>query len=177
MLSSFFKTRHGNISSFHPTFVVFSPDDSNKGELGESSDTAGSKTVQSALMRSIDGSATESLEKRVTKTMAHLICICGLQNGMVECWVLSNSDNTHSSASMDITCPRGAHSQYYEASEYLRRSLTFWKPRVLGHEWRGFGHFDAYDSQRRIDQTEWILLFAFSSAVPSTLFGAWRSPV
>lgn len=93
MLSSFFRTRHGNISSFHPTLVVVSPEEDHQGTVDGSDDHAGSRTVLSALIRSIDGSAAESSEKRVTKTMAHLICICGLQNGMIECWVLSNSDN------------------------------------------------------------------------------------
>ena len=76
MLSSFFRTRHGSISSFHPTLVVINPEH-DQGSVGGNDDQAGSKTVLSALIRSMDGSAESSDKRGTTKTVAHLVCHVG----------------------------------------------------------------------------------------------------
>ncbi len=89
LLSSFFKTLQGGVSSLHASFVVTAVE---PGEGYESSvEKSGSQTLQSQVLRSVDGSH-QSATQGHNKKLAHIICVCGLSNGVLECWVLSNSD-------------------------------------------------------------------------------------
>jgi hypothetical protein len=92
MLSSFFKTHHGSISSFCASLVVISPSTDSHQESMDQVSESGNKTVLSALMKSMDGSREAANKIAAEKSVAHLICLCGLQTGILECWVLSNSE-------------------------------------------------------------------------------------